>query len=63
MAVNPVTCVSGVLTVSKGCSLGCDSAATLTWSHFWAREVCSGIMPVCLKLRSNWSVSFPYLPV
>ena len=63
MAVNPVTCVSGVLTVSKGCSLSCDAAASLTWSHFWAREVCSGIMPVCLKLRSNWSVSFPYLPV
>lgn len=63
MAVNPVTWVSGVLTVSKGCSLGCDAAAALTWSHFWAREVCSGIMPVCLKPRSNWSVSFPYLPV
>lgn len=49
--------------MSKGCSLGCDAAAALTWSHFWAREVCSGIMPVCLKPRSNWSVSFPYLPV
>lgn len=43
MAVNAVTCVSGVLTVSKGCSLGCDAAVahlepllgerSLLWHH------------------------------